>query len=61
MNFLELNDDVRSIIMKHLTSDFKINKTFMTKPYDDVQKILFGEVKEMKIDINDVCIDFEKN
>jgi hypothetical protein len=30
----------------------------MTKPDDDLQKILLGEVKEMKIDIDDMCIDF---
>jgi hypothetical protein len=34
------------IIAKHLTSDNKINKIFMTKPDDDLQKILFGEVKK---------------
>jgi hypothetical protein len=32
----------------------------MTKPDDDLQKILFGEVKEMKIDINDICIDLKQ-
>ncbi len=36
MNFFEL-DDVKSIITKHLTSDRKINKVFMTKPDDDLQ------------------------
>jgi hypothetical protein len=30
----------------------------MTKSDDDLQKILFGEVKVMKIDIDDICIDF---
>ena len=49
MNFLDLHDDVKVIIAKHLTSDNKINKIFMTKPDDDLQKIIFGEVKEMKI------------
>jgi hypothetical protein len=46
---------------KHLTSDNKINKIFMTKPDDNLQKILFVEVKEMKIDfhIEDKCIDFQ--
>jgi hypothetical protein len=58
MNFLDLHDDVKVIIAKHLTSDNKINtinkinKIFMTKPDDDLQKILFGEVKEMKIDFH---------
>ena len=35
----------------------------MTKPDDNLQKILFGEVKEMKIDfdIDDICINFKKN
>ncbi len=31
MNFLDLNDDVNVIIIKHLTSDYKINKIYMTK------------------------------
>jgi len=62
MNFLDLHDDVKVIIAKHLTSDKKINKIFMTKPDDNLKKILFGEVKEMKIDfhIEDICIDFQK-
>ena len=35
----------------------------MTKPDDDLQKILFGEVKEMKTDfhIEDICIDFQNH
>jgi len=32
----------------------------MTKPDDELQKILFGEVKEMKIDINDIFNDLKK-
>ena len=60
MNFLALNDDVKFIIAKHLTSDCKINKKFITKSDDDLQKILFGEVKEMKIDINDIFNDLKK-
>jgi hypothetical protein len=32
MSFFNLNDDVKSIITKHLSSDYKINKIFMTKP-----------------------------
>ena len=51
MHFLDPHDDVQFIIAKHLTSDCKINKKFITKSDDDLQKILFGEVKEMKIDI----------
>jgi hypothetical protein len=47
MNFLALNDDVKVIIFNHLQSDCKINKIFMTEPDDNLQKILFGEVKEM--------------
>jgi hypothetical protein len=47
MNFFDLNDDVKSIITKHSTSDYKINKSLMTKPDDDLQKKLFGEVKEI--------------
>ena len=60
MNFLDLNDDVNFIISKHLQSDCKINKKSMAKSDDDLHKTLFGEVKEMKIDINDICIDFKK-
>ena len=32
----------------------------MTKPDDELQKMLFGEVKEMKIDIDDICLFFLK-
>ena len=40
---LDLNDDDKSIISKHLLNDnattgLAINKTFMTKPDDDLQK-----------------------
>jgi hypothetical protein len=59
MKFLDLNDDVKSSITKHITSDCKINKIFMTKSDHDLQKILFGGVKEMKIDIDDICIDLK--
>jgi hypothetical protein len=45
MNFLDLHGDVKVIIAKHLTSDNKINKIFMTKPDDILQKNLFGKVK----------------
>ena len=35
----------------------------MTEPDDNLQKIyiLFGEVKKMTLDIEDVCIDLSKN
>jgi len=39
MNFFDLNDDVKLIITKHLTIDCKMNKIFITKPDDDLQKI----------------------
>ena len=57
MNFVALNDDVKFIIANHLQSDRKINKIFMTEPDDNLQKILFGEVKEMTLDIEEICID----
>jgi hypothetical protein len=43
MNFLDLNDDVKFIISKHLLSDCKIRSMFSSKHYD-LQKILFGDV-----------------
>ncbi len=57
MNFLALNDDVKFIIASHLQSDRKINKIFMNEPDDNLQKNWFGEVKEMTLDIEEVCID----
>ena len=57
MNFLALNDDVKFIIASHLQSDRKINKIFMNESDDNLQKNLFGEVKEMSMDIEEVCID----
>ena len=57
MNFLALNDDVKFIIASHLQSDRKINKNFMNQPDDNLQKNLFNEVKEMSLDIEEVCID----
>ena len=59
MNFLALNDDVQFIISNHLQSDRKINQIFMTEPDDNLQKkkLLFGEVEEMTLDIEDICID----
>ena len=58
MNFFDLNDDVKSIIAMHLTSNCKMNKIFMTKPDDELPKMLFGEVKEIDMSLEDVCIDF---
>jgi hypothetical protein len=43
MNFFDLNDDVKSIIAKHCTSDYFISTMFMSK-HQDLQKILFGEI-----------------
>jgi len=42
MNFLDLRDDVKIIIAKHLTSDCKI-RTMLSK-YHDLQKILLEEI-----------------
>jgi len=61
MIFLALNDNVKFIISNHLQSDYKINKTFMSEPDDNLQKMLFREVKEMTLDIEDICIDSSKN
>ena len=33
----------------------------MTEPDDNLQKIIFGEVKEMTIDIDNICIDLVNN
>ena len=60
MNFLDLNDDVKSIISKHLQSDYKIDKRCMTKPDDNLKKNLFGELTEIKIDIIEICIVLKK-
>ena len=43
MNFFDLNDDVKSIIAKHLTSDYFISTMFMFK-HQNLWKILFGEI-----------------
>ena len=61
MNFLALNDDVNFIIANHVRSDRKMNKNFMTEPDDNLQKILFGEVKEMTLDIDNICVDLVNN
>ena len=31
----------------------------MTKPDDYLQKMLFGELKDMDMDVEDICIDFK--
>ena len=41
--YLNLNDDAKSIIAKHLSIDYKISTMFMSKHYE-VQKSLFGEI-----------------
>ena len=33
----------------------------MTESDDNLQKILFGEVKEMTLDIENICIDLVNN
>jgi hypothetical protein len=43
MNFFDLNDDVKSIIAKHWTSDNFIRTMFMSK-HQNLPKILFGEI-----------------
>ena len=53
MLFFALNDDVKSIITKHLIHDLSVNFFFMT-PDDDLQIILFGEVIEMKMSIFEI-------
>jgi hypothetical protein len=40
MNFLDLNDDVKFIISKHLQSDCEIRTMFSSK-HHDLQKILY--------------------
>lgn len=60
MSFFDVNDDVKSIIAKHLTNEQVINKHFTTKPDDDLQKILGNEVKVMDMHVEDISIDFKK-
>ena len=61
MIFLARNDDVKNFIANHFQSDRKVNKKIMTEPDDNLQKILFGEVKEMTLDIDNICIDLVNN
>jgi hypothetical protein len=60
MLFLDLDNTVKSINAKHLLNDNAIKKIFMTKPDDDLLKILLDEVKEMEMHIEDICIDLIK-
>ena len=43
MSFLDLNNGVKSIIAKHLSSNYKNNTIFMSKHYV-LQKSSFGEI-----------------
>jgi hypothetical protein len=43
MSFLDLHNEVKSVISKHLSNDMKISKVFMSK-HDDFQKLFFGEM-----------------
>ena len=43
MSFLDLHNDVKSVISTHLSNDINIRKMFMSKHYD-LQKILLGEI-----------------
>ena len=42
--FFNLNNDVKSIISKHLSSDYKISTMLMSQHWD-LQKSLFGEIR----------------
>jgi hypothetical protein len=66
MSYLNLNNDVKSIIAKHLSSNYKISTMLMSKHYH-LQKSLFGEIvfdhnfhkiKPLHGDINDDDDDF---
>ena len=43
MSFLDLRNEVKSVISKQLSNDMKIGKVFMSKHYD-FQKLFFGEI-----------------
>ena len=43
MNFLDLNDDVKLIILKHLLCDCKVRTMFLSK-HHDLQRIFFVEI-----------------
>jgi hypothetical protein len=60
MNFFDLNDDVKSIIAKHLTSEYTVNKTSMAKPDDDLQNKILNEVKVVEIHVEDLCLALKK-
>ena len=40
MSLLDRNNDVKSIIVQHLSNDYSITKKNMNKPDDDLQKSL---------------------
>jgi hypothetical protein len=48
MNFFDLNDDVKSIIIKQFSCDYFISTIFIStifmSKHQDLQKILFGEI-----------------
>jgi len=48
MNFFDLNDDVKSIIAKHSTSDFKI-RTMLSSKHQDLQKYFLERLCSMMI------------
>jgi hypothetical protein len=43
MSLLDLNNDVKSTIAKHFSSDYNISTMCMSKHYE-LQKSLFGEI-----------------
>jgi hypothetical protein len=43
MSFLDLNNDVKSIVAEHLSSDYKISTMLMSR-YCHLQKSLFDEI-----------------
>ena len=43
MSYFDLNDDVKSIIAKHLSNDMNMDTMFMSN-HGDFQKLLFGEI-----------------
>ncbi len=60
MSFLDLNNDVKAIITKHLLNDKTINKILMTKTRWKFSKKKYDEVKEMDMNLEDVCIESKK-
>ena len=62
MSFSDLNNDVKSIIAKHLTNDYKISPIVMSRHYDLQQlgELVFDDdfhkVKKLDDDIDDVLV-----